>query len=176
MAAGTAPVAGAPTIVAPAQVPVPAQPPMANYGGMPAMMVNPFAMGAPPYPYANPYGAFSHPFDHHPFGPPMTPPNWGRGHGQHIGTPSTPSKPSLEPAYHDVRSSSPPIPDTSLDDFCALYGFNAEVKSRLENMEFDVNDDVSSISESAWKDVGFTELSWRRVVKALRKMRKAAKS
>ncbi|THU95154.1 hypothetical protein K435DRAFT_966583 [Dendrothele bispora CBS 962.96] len=74
-----------------------------------------------------------------------------------------------------MRSSSPPLPDDalSLDEFCVQNNFNDKVKSRLMALEFEPGDNLIGVTEKVWSEVGFTQLSWDRVVKANRQYRKS---
>ncbi|THV04578.1 hypothetical protein K435DRAFT_903187 [Dendrothele bispora CBS 962.96] len=74
----------------------------------------------------------------------------------------------------DMRSSSPPLPDNtlSLAEFCQQYKFNDDIQERLRKMEFEPGDNLQSVKEDKWSKVGFTELSWKRVMKANKVYRK----
>ncbi|KAK0219469.1 hypothetical protein EDD85DRAFT_1029041 [Armillaria nabsnona] len=122
-----------------------------------AQSMNPFFMNVPspmPLPYGYPpFGIY---------GNPMMPHTPGVGGPTHF--PSTPTA-----RHSDPRSSSPPVPDTDLPDFCQRYHLDERTRERLEEMEFSPSDDATAISIAAWKDAGFKEASWNRVLTACRK-------
>ncbi|KAK0224841.1 hypothetical protein EDD85DRAFT_1027621 [Armillaria nabsnona] len=119
-----------------------------------AQSMNTFFMNVPspmPLPYGYPpFGIY---------GNPMTPHTPGVGGPTHF--PSTPTA-----RHSDPRSSSPPVPDTDLLDFCQWYHLDERTRERLEEMEFSPSDDATTISIAAWKDAGFKEASWNCVLTA----------
>ncbi|THU81400.1 hypothetical protein K435DRAFT_873380 [Dendrothele bispora CBS 962.96] len=89
-------------------------------------------------------------------------------------TPRTPVPAAYTSAPDATHSSSPPLPENSLSlvEFCQQHKFNDNVLKRLQKMEFEPGDNLASITRDQWLEVGFTELSWKQVMKANRSYRK----
>ncbi|THU94793.1 hypothetical protein K435DRAFT_860188 [Dendrothele bispora CBS 962.96] len=89
-------------------------------------------------------------------------------------TPRTPVPAAYTSAPDTTRSLSPPLPENSLSlvEFCQQHKFNDDVLKWLQKMEFKPGDNLASIMRDQWLEVGFTELSWKRVMKANRSYRK----
>lgn len=115
-----------------------------------------------PYPYPSPVA----PFHGYPapgfFNPSAYPAPWGGGlaSGDH--------------SAQDPRSSPPPS-GGSLEDFCSQYNLGEETRTRLEELGFEVGDDLTSVKEAHWERVGFAPLAWGRVLKAYNKYKKSLK-
>ncbi|PPR06840.1 hypothetical protein CVT26_003830 [Gymnopilus dilepis] len=110
----------------------------------------------PPTPFYPPYH-----FDHsHIHGRQGIPP---------VGTPTRASR--SHRAIEDLRSSSPPIPDFDLDDFCDVYHLNAKARQALEDLGF-TGDSLEQVPEAEWRKLGLGFLEWQRIVKAAKKYRK----
>jgi hypothetical protein len=69
-------------------------------------------------------------------------------------------------------SSPPPQADLSLADFCATYSLNNQVQQGLEQLGFEIGDDLSDLTTDQWKEVGIGLLARKRVVKAYRQYKK----
>jgi hypothetical protein len=66
-------------------------------------------------------------------------------------------------------SSSLPMPDGNIHEFCKQYNLSEDVKRGLEKLEFQIGDDIKNLPKEVYKSVGFTYLSWQRVLKAYSK-------
>ena len=67
--------------------------------------------------------------------------------------------------------SSPPSAESSLDDFCSDYGISFATQTKLDQLRFEMGDDLSSISEAQYESVGFKHLEWIWVLKAYRRFK-----
>ncbi|KAE9402137.1 hypothetical protein BT96DRAFT_991481 [Gymnopus androsaceus JB14] len=88
-----------------------------------------------------------------------------------------PFAPSASSSHaHNIRSSSPPIPETiiSLNEFCTKYRLTA-VEARLIKIEFEPGDNLTDYPQEDWLKAGFTKLSWDRVVKSNKAYRASLK-
>lgn len=57
-----------------------------------------------------------------------------------------------------------PVPNISLDDFCARYQIDQKDKDRLEKLEFRPGDSIDDLDAEEWKIFGgFPALSWGRI-------------
>ncbi|KAJ7831194.1 hypothetical protein B0H14DRAFT_3464201 [Mycena olivaceomarginata] len=154
--------------------PIPAEPPNPAAAPPPpapqVQGVNPYAAlpaGYPGYPYMSPYMM-----------PPMPNsyggiPNWPFNHDAPAPAPRAGS--SRKVLDDDVRSSSPPIPDCGVHDFCTEYKLGLEAERGLEKLEFQIGDDLDSLPEAEWQKAGFTHLGWKRVLAAYAKYKRHAK-
>jgi hypothetical protein len=76
-------------------------------------------------------------------------------------------------------SSSPVRPDhkvPTIAEFCMQYGLDESIQTRLKDMEFSLDYDVSSITETCWSKYKLNEISWGRVRKAYKKYHKASRA
>jgi len=114
---------------------------------------SPSPYGYPPY---TPYYGFPQPnfFSQPSFGQ-AGPSNWGQT--------------APEP------QSSPPPAGSSLDDFCNNYNISFTACTKLEQLGFEIGDDLTSISQEQYESVGFKHLEWNRVLKAYRKFKRDQK-
>jgi hypothetical protein len=71
--------------------------------------------------------------------------------------------------------SSPPPAESSLNDFCNDYDISFATQTKLDQLGFEMGDDLSSISEAQYESVGFKHLEWGRVLKAYRKFKRDRK-
>jgi hypothetical protein len=84
------------------------------------------------------------------------------GSSDHAG-PSNWGKPPPQPP------SSPPPAGSSLDDFCNNYGISFGARIKLDELGFEMGDDLSSISQTQYESAGFKHLEWNHVLKAYKK-------
>jgi hypothetical protein len=72
-------------------------------------------------------------------------------------------------------SSSPPMPDGDIHEFCKQYNLSKDVKRGLEKLEFQIGDDIKNLPKEVYESACFTYLSWQRVLKAYSKHKHHAK-
>ncbi|KAJ6629843.1 hypothetical protein B0H10DRAFT_1939476 [Mycena sp. CBHHK59/15] len=86
---------------------------------------------------------------------------------------------NLRPVLHTklscIHSSSPPLPDCGVHDFCVEYNLGLDAETGLEKLEFQIGDDLEGLPEAEWKKVGFSHLAWKRVLGAYAKYKRHAK-
>ena len=61
-----------------------------------------------------------------------------------------------------------PLP-CQFDEFCTEYKLNAVSKWGLQDLGFEMGDDLSVVTKTEYKSVGFQPLSWDQVHRAYRK-------
>jgi hypothetical protein len=62
------------------------------------------------------------------------------------------------------------VPSISLEEFCDKFGLSETDRGRLEKLEFVPGDhNVDKLEREDWAGVGFTGLSWARVLDAHRR-------
>ena len=71
--------------------------------------------------------------------------------------------------------SSPPPRGSSLEDFCDNYGINFTSQTKLDQLGFEIGDDLASISPEQYESVCFKLLEWNRVFKAYKKFKRDQK-
>ena len=71
--------------------------------------------------------------------------------------------------------SSPPPMGSSLDEFCNNYNISFTARTKLDQLGFEIGDDLSSISQEQYESVGFKHLEWSQVLKAYRKFKRDQK-
>jgi hypothetical protein len=132
--------------------------PYMSYGGFPG--------GMPPFPG---YGMTAMP----PWWPQPSgaPGQWPAGPVIPTPTPSTTLVPASQTAANPP-SSPPPQADFSLADFCATYGLNNTIQQGLEELGFEIGDDLTCLTTDQWRDVGIGLLARKRVLAAYRKYKK----
>jgi hypothetical protein len=116
----------------------------------------PYTPFPPPSPYGYPPFNLFYPFPQHNFFPQpgfekASSPNWGQSMQQ--------------------PPSSPPPPGSSLDQFCDNYNINFASQMKLDQLGFEIGDDLTSISPEQYESVGFKHLEWSRVLKAYKKFK-----
>lgn len=77
-------------------------------------------------------------------------------------------------ALPDPRASSPPAVDPTMTtaDFCALYGLDAATEAGLDNLGFQVGDNLKEVEREDYTAAGFKALAWKRVLTAYAKHKK----
>jgi hypothetical protein len=111
-----------------------------------------------------------------PWNQPMSYPMFEPRTPQHSSRRKRRRSPETEP---EPGSSSPVRPDhkiPTISEFCEQYGLEEPIPARLKKMEFSLDYDVSSITQTCWALYEFNEISWGRVTKAYKKYRKASRS
>ena len=103
--------------------------------------------------------------------PSGTPGQWPAGPVIPTPTPSTTLVPASQTAANPL-SSPPPQADFSLADFCATYGLNNQIQQGLEQLGFEIGDDLSDLTTEQWKENGIGPLAQKRVIKAYRQYKK----
>ncbi|KAJ7593093.1 hypothetical protein C8J56DRAFT_1045524 [Mycena floridula] len=119
----------------------------------------PSPYGTMPSPYFSPYGGFP---GYQPGFPSFNPDN-------HPITSTIPSKRCRESSPDMLMSSSPPRgdeTDMSVEDFCAKYKLDQDTCTHLIKLHWSVDYPPKCVSSDRWEKVGFTEISWNRVLKA----------
>jgi hypothetical protein len=53
-----------------------------------------------------------------------------------------------------------------LEDFCAQYGLSDRIRAALEDIQFAPGDDLSSVTDVEWTEVGLARLAVNRVKNA----------
>jgi hypothetical protein len=71
--------------------------------------------------------------------------------------------------------SSPPPSGGSLENFCSQYSLGESTQARLEELRFEVGDNLTTVKEAHWECVGFAPLAWNQVLKAYSKYKKSLK-
>lgn len=92
-------------------------------------------------------------------------------------TPTTPTTPTALPSSSrlpDPHNSSPPVADStiSIADFCAACGLDAATADGLDNLGFQVGDDLKMVERDDYIGAGFKALAWKRVLVAYSKYKK----
>lgn len=87
------------------------------------------------------------------------------GVGMGVGIPGwhNPGPSFSSPSPRHMRSSPPPV-DSSIDDFCDQYKVSLDDRARLDQLGFQIGDNISHIEDQAL-GVGFRILDWTRIVK-----------
>lgn len=70
------------------------------------------------------------------------------------------------------QSSPPPQADVSLAEFCATYGLNNHIQQGLEQLGFEIGDDLTCLTTNQWEKVGVGLLAQKRIFKAYRQYKK----
>ena len=73
------------------------------------------------------------------------------------------------------RSSSPVYIPGDVHAFCEAYGIKEEEEQALESLGFVIGDDLNQVTEREYKEAGFKPLAWKRVLKAYKQYKHAAK-
>ncbi|KAJ7105264.1 hypothetical protein C8R44DRAFT_745976 [Mycena epipterygia] len=135
----------------------------------PPVQGNPYMQQFPPFGYPSPYAPpYMSPFPMPaPYG---GPPNWPTQNHE-----AAPRAGSSRDAWDDPRSSSPPIPDCGVHDFCKDYKLGPDAEQGLQKLEFQIGDIIDTLPEAAWKEAGFSHLGWKRVLVAYAKYKRHAK-
>ena len=116
------------------------------YQSYPFPPMNPMPMM--PFPgYPNPYQAYMNPW-----------------------FPAQPSPPTKQ--HLDEPPSSPLRCDITVSDFCQLYDIGHDAEAALDNLDFEIGDDLECVTEKQWMDAGFKPLAWNRVKKIYRKFKR----
>ncbi|KZV70236.1 hypothetical protein PENSPDRAFT_685620 [Peniophora sp. CONT] len=110
--------------------------------------------------------------------PPMMPPmmmpypmygaNFGGMFGHQGGAPDIGRSPRHQdtPARDPMSSPPPPADDMDLDTFCERYKLKDEIKASLKKLGFEVDNDLSDLSEAQFEKAGLPLFSVQRVRKA----------
>jgi len=69
-------------------------------------------------------------------------------------------------------SSPPPSSDFSVADFCTKYGLNNHIQQSLEQLGFEIGDDLAPLTTVQWENAGVGILAQKRVLKAYRQYKK----
>ncbi|KIM82489.1 hypothetical protein PILCRDRAFT_88552 [Piloderma croceum F 1598] len=103
---------------------------------------------------------------YYPFTPPnfLGPPSFERGGPLNWG-----NQPPQPP------SSPPPAAEYSVNEFCEAYDISFAARTKLDQLGFEMGDDLSFISEAQYESIGFKHLEWGRVLKAYRKFKRDRK-
>ncbi|KAJ6611843.1 hypothetical protein B0H10DRAFT_2192734 [Mycena sp. CBHHK59/15] len=153
----------------------PAQPatPYPNPYVYPAPGPYPPAMGYPPFPSYTPPGFFGHPRHMLPWQDTPRPHRLQQSQQQ--------SPDGSSPPYHSSSKrrrqeclpdppSSPAFSGGSLDDFLTQFpDLPGPTRSFLLELGFEIEDDLSVVTEAQWKAGGLALFSWNRIVKAYNK-------
>ena len=118
---------------------------------------------APPFfpPYPSPYGYPS------PWAQPL-PLSPRRSHHSRYDNHHSPS-----PSRH--RSSSPPIPECELHEFCHTYGLDDQAEQVLRDLGFQVGDELHNVPDTEWTKLNVSFLARQRILKAYKKFKRDAR-
>lgn len=83
---------------------------------------------------------------------------------------------SGRPQHEHVRSSSPPVPECDVHDFCVKYNLGEAAEDGLQKLGFQIGDDLNSVPQSEWDAAGFKLLAWKRVLKAYAKHKRTSRN
>jgi len=134
-----------------------------------------------PYPYTQPPMPYPFPF---PMPPPTPHYGYPTGYPPFFG--HGPSHSSPSPSHHrrgnssphgsrhqsgDARSS-PPILGGSVEEFCRKYNLQESIRDSLNEMGFEIGDDLSALKESQWERASIPPLTVNRIIKAYGKYKK----
>ncbi|KAJ6624853.1 hypothetical protein B0H10DRAFT_2430596 [Mycena sp. CBHHK59/15] len=151
----------------------PAAPPLAtpypNPYGFPSAPLYPPLMGYPPFlspfPPYQPHGFYGHPSHMLPWQDTPWPRRRERSPDR-----SSPPRASCSKRRHEDPPSSPVFSGGSIDEFLTQNpGLPSPTQSFLLELDFEIGDNLSVVTEAQWKAAGFTLFSWNRVLKAYNK-------
>ncbi|KIL63078.1 hypothetical protein M378DRAFT_179451 [Amanita muscaria Koide BX008] len=141
------------------------------------VQANPYATFPGFYPFPSPVPP---PFGYPPGFNPFSVPQMGWAQSANIGpfphTPTTGPSRSRYSDSDDLRSSSPPIPDCGIHEFCVVHGFGEDIEAGLDRLGFQMGDNLDGVSREDWTAAGFKPLVWSRVMKAYAKYKRNLKS
>ena len=72
----------------------------------------------------------------------------------------------------DDIPSSPIAPSCTVVEFCKLYSLGDDVETGLEQLGFEMGDDLKVITETQYTQAGFKPLAWQRVLRAYKKYKR----
>ncbi|KZV62065.1 hypothetical protein PENSPDRAFT_758997 [Peniophora sp. CONT] len=137
----------------------------AGFGGMPMMPPMPMFMPMPMFGGSGMASMFPGGFGG----------NFGAAESAYGGSPSRPG-PNTRAATsgtHDALSSPPPASDEmDLDAFCERYNLKDSIKTALAKLGFDVDSDLSVVSETQFAQAGLPVLAVRKVQQAQSKYKR----
>jgi hypothetical protein len=121
---------------------------------------------APPFfpPYPSPYGYAS------PWAPHHKLQQLSPRHGHHS---CYDNHHSSSPSRH--RSSSPPIPECELHEFCQTYGLDDQAEQVLRDLGFQVGDELHDVPDTEWTKLNVSFLARQRILKAYKKFKRDAR-
>ena len=78
------------------------------------------------------------------------------------------------PALDNTIRSSSPFHDSTMSTsgFCEPFKLGGRVAQMLDELDFTPSDNLSEVKTAEWSQVGFKTLSWGRVMKANKRLRK----